>query len=299
MALVTVTHNSRFELQGFLATVERHLPGAAVVVVDSASSDGSAEAARAWPGGATVIEAGSNLGYGRAANRGLAGVERQVTAIVNPDVELVDGSLAELAAGALEGGAPERILAPLVLLGDGSRQDSAQHAPASAAMAVAALVPPAALPAALSHRLDPWRSDTARPVAWAVGCCLVARTQTLRRLGPFDERIFLYGEDLELGLRAGQQGVRTWFCPSARIVHHRAHSTAEAFSGEHFELLARQRRAVLQERLGARRRALDDLIQLATFADRAALKALARRPRARERAQLRALRRVRRERPKL
>ena len=299
MALVTVTHNSRGELERLLATVDSHLPEAAVVVADSGSSDGSVAAARAWAGKATVIEAGANLGYGRASNLGVEAVDAPVTVIVNPDVELVDRSLGRLAAELTREDAPERILAPMVLLADGTRQDSAQRAPASAAMAVAAVLPPAALPAPLRTRLDPWRGASPRPVAWAVGCCLAARTGTLRRLGPFDERIFLYGEDLELGLRAAQHGVRTWFWPDARVVHHRAHSTAAAFGGEHFELLARQRRAVVQERLGSRRRALDDVIQLATFADRAALRALTRRPRARERAQLAALRRVRRERPSL
>ena len=101
--------------------------------------------------------------------------------------------------------------------------------------------------------LAPWRSDRPRRVGWAVGCALVARTDTLRRLGPFDERIFLYCEDLDLGLRAGEEGIETWFCPSARVLHHRAHSQREEFGGEPFELLARARREVVARRLGARR----------------------------------------------
>lgn len=299
VALVIVTHDSRPELERLLRTVERHLPDARVVVVDSGSADGSADAARTWPGGARVIEPGANLGFGRGTNRGVAAVEEPVTVIANPDLELVDSSLAHLAAEAARADLPERILAPLVLLPDGSRQDSAQRAPASAAMALAALVPPAAMPRPLRAVVDPWRGERPRRVAWAVGCCLVARTSTLSRLGPFDERIFLYGEDTELGLRAAARGVETWFRPDARVVHHRAHSTAAAFGGEHLELLARQRRAVVEQQLGPRRRALDDAIQLVTFADRIALRSLARRPSQRERGQLAALRRVRREPPRL
>jgi GT2 family glycosyltransferase len=143
--------------------------------------------------------------------------------------------------------------------------------------------------------VDPWRSDRPRRVGWAVGCCLAARTETFRRLGPFDDRIFLYGEDLELGLRASDEGVETWFWPAARVLHRRAHATERAFGGEAFELLARQRRKVVELRRGRLRARRDDLLQLLTFADRLALKSVLRRPRERERHQLAALRAARSE----
>ena len=288
---MTVTHESRPELERLLDSVGRHLPGAEVVVVDSGSAEGAPAAAAAH--GARVVELGQNLGYGRAANRGVELAERAVTVVLNPDVELVDGSLAELAAPALAH--PDRILAPLVLLPDGSRQDSVQHAPTSWAALLGSLVPPAALPGPVRRAAEPWRGDAPRPVAWAVGCCLAAATATLRRLGPFDEEIFLYGEDLELGLRAGRAGVETWFWPKARVVHHRSSSTERAFGGEPFERLARQRRLVVEKRMGRGRRRVDDWAQLVTFADRIALKTLARRPAERERRQLAALRSVRRD----
>lgn len=289
--LVTVTHDSRPELLRLLESVSRHLPGAEVIVVDSGSSDGGPAAARER--GARVVELGENVGYGRAANEGVALAQRPATLVLNPDVELMDSSPAALAGAALA--RPERILTPLVLLPDGSRQDSAQRAPTSWAALLTALVPPAALPPPLRVAAEPWRGDRARRVAWAVGCCLAADTHTLRRLGPFDERIFLYGEDLELGLRAGELGVETWFWPEARIVHHRSASTERAFGGEPFERLASQRRRVVEQRLGRGRRRLDDWVQLATFADRIALKALLRRPHEREGRQLAALRAARRE----
>jgi N-acetylglucosaminyl-diphospho-decaprenol L-rhamnosyltransferase len=296
IALVTVSHDSGPELDALLASVGRHLPGARVVVADSGSSDDSLERARAWDGGLTAIALGENVGFGRAANAGVAAVEEPVTVLLNPDVELVDSSLAALAAEALRADRPARILAPLVLLPDGSRQDSAQHEPGSAALALSALLPPGAMPGRLRRAVDPWRSDSPRRVGWAVGCCIGARTETLRELGPFDESIFLYGEDLELGLRASDHGVETWFWPAARVLHHGAHSTGPAFGGEPFELLATQRREVVTRRRGRRRARLDDWQQLVTFADRIALKRLLRRPAGRERAQLAALRRARRTR---
>jgi N-acetylglucosaminyl-diphospho-decaprenol L-rhamnosyltransferase len=296
LALVTVSHDSEPELRALLESVARHLPGAHVVVADSGSSDGSLALARSWQGRATAVELGANVGYGAAVNAGLRMVEEPVTVVLNPDVELLDDSLAELATELLRSEGPERVLAPLVLLPDGSRQDSVQHEPGSPALLLSALVPPRALPPPLRRLVDPWRSDHPRRVGWAVGCCLAARTDTFRRLGPFDERIFLYAEDLELGLRAADLGVETWFWPSARVLHHGAHATARAFGGEPFELLARRRREVVASRRGPLRARLDDWQQLVTFADRWALKTLLRRPTGREREQLAALRRARRAR---
>ena len=296
LTLVTVTHRSAGELRRLLDSVARRLPAARVVVADSGSTDDTVAVARAWLGGARVLEL-DNVGYGVAANAGVAVADTPACVVLNPDVELVDASLAALAAEALRPGAPERLLAPLVHRPDGSREDSVHGEPVSALAALTALVPPGALPGPLRRRAQPWRTDEPRRVAWAVGCCVGGRTETLRRLGPFEERIFLYGEDLELGLRAADEGVATWWWPAARIVHHQAHSSRKAFGGEPFELLAAQRRAVIARRRGARAARLDDALQLLTFADRAALKALTGRSPARERRQLAALRRVRRRPP--
>jgi N-acetylglucosaminyl-diphospho-decaprenol L-rhamnosyltransferase len=294
LALVTVTHDSERELAALLRSVERHLPAARVLVVDSASSDGSVAVARSFGERVRVLELDANVGFGTASNRGVEAVSEPVVALVNPDVELLDASLADLAGELARPGLPERIAAPLVLLPDGARQDSVHPLPLSASDLARSLVPPDALPGALGLRLAPWRSRGPRRVGWAVGCCLVARAATLRRLGPFDERIFLYAEDLDLGMRAGAAGVETWFWPAARVLHKRAHSSDRAFGGEPFELLAHERRQVIGRQRGRRAAKLDDMAQTATFATRFALKRMLGRGAERERRQLETINRVRR-----
>jgi N-acetylglucosaminyl-diphospho-decaprenol L-rhamnosyltransferase len=293
LSLVTVTHNSAPELAMLLDSVDRHLPGVRVIVVDCASGDESVAVARGRPG-VTTLALNENVGFGRACNLGLARVSTGAAALVNPDVELLDGSLLTLAGETLRPDRPPRLLAPRVLNGDGSLQDSAHPRPGEAADVIRSVIPPAAVPGRGGVALAPWRSAAPRRVGWAVGCAIVAPTDALRRLGPFDESIFLYGEDLELGLHARQQGIETWLWPSARVIHHRAHASAVAFGGEPFERLAAARHDVVRKRLGPRRAALDDALQALTFASRIALKTALRRPSRRERAQLRALRSTRR-----
>jgi N-acetylglucosaminyl-diphospho-decaprenol L-rhamnosyltransferase len=294
LAIVTVLHNSERELAILLASLERHLPGAQVVMVDSGSSDGGPELAGGWRGGhAELVSLGENAGFGRGVNEGLRRVRRPVTALLNPDIELLDASLA--AAGREALGGPERLLAPLVLRPDGSREDNAQREPGSAPLLAHALVPGRILPGPLAEAVEPWRSRRPRRAGWPVASCLVVRTETLLRLGPFDERVFMYAEDLDLGLRAADTGVETWFWPAARVRHSGAHASGPAFGGEPFEVLARRRREVVRERRGPRRARRDDLLQLLTFADRLLLKRLAGRPAEREHRQLAALRHAKRE----
>ena len=288
LALVTVTHNSRRHLEMLLASVARYLPGAEVVVVDCASVDGTRELA-GGRAGVTTVALDENVGFGRASNRGLQSVAASVAALVNPDVELLDDSLLELAAQALRTDHGERLLAPRVLNADGSLQDTVHPRPGSAADLIRALLPPAAVPGRAGVALAPWRAEQPRRVGWAVGCALVARTRTLRELGPFDESMFMYGEDLELGLRAAQRGIETWLWPAARVIHHRAHAATPAFGGEAFDRLAAGRHDAVARRLGARRAAVDDGAQAVTFASRLALKRALGRPATRERAQLAAI----------
>ncbi len=287
LAVVTVTHDSAPALERLLGSVSRRLPGIEIVVVDCASRDRSLEVARGHDG-VTAIELGENLGFGRACNRGLAHVRAPVAALLNPDVELLDDSLLELAAEALRRDRPPRLLAPRVLNSDGGLQDTVHPRPGSPADLIRSLIPPAAVPGRPGVALAPWRAQRPRRVGWAVGCALVARTRTLRELGPFDESTFMYGEDLELGLHARQQGIATWLWPSARVIHRRAHATGPAFGGEAFHRLARARQEAVHGRLGPRWAAVDAGAQMITFASRLALKRMLGRPAERERRQLQA-----------
>ena len=290
LALVTVTHNSAGHLRTLLRSVDRHLPGAHVVVADCASRDDTVAVARARPH-TTVLEL-ANVGFGSATNRGLTEVTEPVAALVNPDVELLDDSLLELVREAQDAAGRHRLWAPRVLNPDGSLQDTVHPAPLSRADLARALVPPSALPGPLGVALAPWRARRPRRVGWAVGCALVARTERLRALGPFDERIFLYGEDMELGLRAAREGTETWLWPPARVVHHGGHSIETAHGGEPFELRARARHDALALALGPGRARLDDAVQALTFASRLVLKRALGHPAQRERHQLRAVRRL-------
>ena len=114
LEVVTVTHNSAAVLGELLASVERHLPGTPVIVVDSGSSDDTLGVARR-SGSARVVALERNVGFGTASNIGVREASAPVVALLNPDVELLDASLQELVEELSRDGAPDRLLAPLAL----------------------------------------------------------------------------------------------------------------------------------------------------------------------------------------
>jgi N-acetylglucosaminyl-diphospho-decaprenol L-rhamnosyltransferase len=289
-AIVTVIHDSAPDLERLLDSVDRHLdPAPSVVVVDSGSRDGGADLARGR--GAQVIALDGNRGFGAGCNAGLELVEQPVTALVNPDVELRDGGLARLAADAAE---TDALFAPRLLNTDGSVQDSAHPPPGRLEGLVPALLPRPLLPARLRQRYEPWRSDRPRAVGWAVAACLVARTDLLRRLGPFDPDAFLFYEDMELCLRARREGVPTLLRPQVRLMHRGGASVGPALGEGDLPMRARRRREVVAQE-GRLPLLLDDVAQAATYATRAAARRLTGRGGDIEVARLRALREARRQ----
>ncbi|HEY6886327.1 MAG TPA: glycosyltransferase family 2 protein [Solirubrobacter sp.] len=269
-AAVIVLHRSRPELARLLPTISP----TQLVVVDVGPDDGGAQLASQH--GATVIERRDNPGFGVANNLGLQHVTQPITVLLNPDTIDRDAVVPTLARRAHLPG----LHAPGLRNEDGSVQRSAHPLPGTLGAFLPAVLP--VLPRPIAHRAEPYRAHTPRTVGWAVAACLAARTVTLKRLGPFDPGIHLFAEDMDLCLRAREQGLPTVLHPDLKLTHTGRHS----IDAEPFELLAKQRRDVIARTRGPRARALDDAAQLLTFATRA----IAKTPfNARERAQLGAL----------
>jgi N-acetylglucosaminyl-diphospho-decaprenol L-rhamnosyltransferase len=286
-AAVVVLHDSEAELAALLASFDAHGRPEQLIVVDTGSRDDGLRRAR--DAGAELIELPDNTGFGAANNAGVAQARHEVTVLLNPDTELVDHSLHELAA--LARIHPHALHAPRLLERDGSVQRSAHPLPGTPGSLIPALVHPPLLPTPLRERAEPYRAERPRTVGWAIAACLAASTRTLRQLGPFDPAVHLFAEDMELGLRARARGIPTVLHPQLTVLHAGAHAVHRG--GEPFELLARRRREAIAGTLGARALALDDAAQALTFATRIGARRALGRTAQRERAQLHALRAAR------
>lgn len=247
---VVVTWNSAAELPGLIESVEHHLGDRCrLLFVDNASLDDTVAMIERTSPRHRLIRLDRNFGFGAANNVGVRAADTAVVALMNPDTVLVDGSLAELAQLA----ADERALfSPRLLNTDGSAQISAHPALGSWESALVSFWPGALMPPWLRKRCEPWRFDLRLPAGWLSGACLVANRELLLELGPFDERLALYGEDADLSLRGWLAGVASISAPDvARVVHLGNRSAAQAFDDLGTQRKIEARWWVAQERLGA------------------------------------------------
>jgi N-acetylglucosaminyl-diphospho-decaprenol L-rhamnosyltransferase len=145
--------------------------------------------------------------------------------VANPDVQWGPGSidaLLDAAARWPRAGA----LGPLIRDPDGSVYPSARHLPSLIRGGMHAVLGPfwprnPWTTAYRQERLEP----SERPVGWLSGSCLLVRRSAFSDVGGFDERYFMYMEDVDLGDRLGNAGWLNVYVPSSEVLHHKGHST--------------------------------------------------------------------------
>jgi GT2 family glycosyltransferase len=219
VAVVVVSYNSRDDVLRCLGSLPAEGRPLEVVVVDNASGDGSAEAVRAAFPRATVIDAGANLGFAAASNRGARASRAGHLLFLNPDTEVEPGAVDAMAA-LLDGRPDVGVVGPAVLNADGTPQVStgpfltlASEWRQRRLVKGVARRDPEALRAAARQAGSEHEPD------WVSGACLMVRRSTFEAVGGFDERFFLYEEDVDLCLRVRRAGGRIVFTPAARIRH--------------------------------------------------------------------------------
>jgi N-acetylglucosaminyl-diphospho-decaprenol L-rhamnosyltransferase len=209
LAVVVVCHDSAGEVGATLTALGAQLrPGDEVVVVDNASRDGTPEVVRAAAPQATVVESKENLGFAGGCHVGARASRAPLVLFLNPDALPAPGCLDALRACAVarpEWGAWQA----LVTMADGELVNTAGN---------------------VVHYLGfGWAGQLGQPVATAdthpheVGFCsgaaLVVRRDAWNAVGGFDERYFMYGEDLDLSLRLRLAGWGVGIAPAARVAH--------------------------------------------------------------------------------
>lgn len=225
-AVVIVSHDTREEALACLASARR--AGAReLVLVDSGSRDATAEAVRRDHPGVDVLEL-ANVGFGRAANAGVARTTRPTVVVANADVRFGEASLRVLHAG-LAADPSLAAVGPAVAYPDGTPQASARRLPGLATAAGHALLYRLWVDNPFTRRYRHLDTDPseARDVDWLSGCALALRRAAFDAVGGFDPAYFLYVEDVDLAVRLREAGWRLRFEPAAAVVHRVGASTRQ------------------------------------------------------------------------
>ena len=227
VSVVVVTYSPGEALREFLDSLESATVGRVpVVLADNGSTDGSVQAA-CGPG-VRMLDTGGNLGYGAAANLGVATLDTDWVVVANPDIVWDAGSLDQLVA-AVERWPGAGAFGPLIRTPAGDVYPSARALPS--------------LGRGIGHAVfgwwwpgNPWtasyRRESGAPVervaGWLSGSCLLLRRAAFEQVGGFDTSFFMYFEDVDLAERLGAAGWQSVYVPSAQVLHTGGHATARA-----------------------------------------------------------------------
>ncbi len=226
LAIIIVTFNSAQEIDACLQSLVGHTHPfpTCITVVDNQSQDGTAALVRArWPS-VQVIDSGGNLGFAKANNIGIRATESDYVLFINPDTVAPPGAIQTLVRGLASH--PDAAIAGSRLLGATGFPEMSWGA---------AITPWNEIRQMLLARLYLRKvrrvvrkldhlSRQARQVDWVSGACMVIRRADLEAVGGFDERYFMYNEDVDLCVEMKKRGRTTLYIAGAEVLHYRGKS---------------------------------------------------------------------------
>ena len=206
-----------------------------VIVIDNASTDGSADMVRAEFPTVQLVANQENRGFTAANNQGLALSRGRYVLLLNPDTEIVGDALTTMIRY-LDAHPQVGVLGPQLRYPDGSLQSSRRRFPTLAtALVESTIVQEWSADNRVLQRY--YMSDTAddliQPVDWLVGACLLARHQVYEQVGGLDEGYFMYSEELDWCRRIKDAGWEIVYLPSAMVIHHEGKSSEQVVPARH------------------------------------------------------------------
>ena len=224
VTVVIVTYNSASDIDRLLGDLRAEVGDRAVrvIVVDNESSDDTVEIARTH-GDVRVIASGGNLGYAGGINCALPLVgSTDAVLILNPDLRVLPGAVGNMLAE-LDSDARIGAVVPRIIDESGATYPSLRFEPTVMGVLGDGLFGRAlwtGRPSMLSE-FDYRAEVYAVPgdVDWATGAALLLRGTMVRRLGAWDERFFLYSEEIEYCRRIRDAGYVVRYAPTAVVKH--------------------------------------------------------------------------------
>lgn len=240
LSIIIVAYRSRAELPACLGSIPRELAGrkTEVVVVDnSRNADGTGDLVRRDFGWVDYVSPETNLGFGRANNLGFRRTTGECVLFLNPDTVVNAAALAHCVGRAVA--EPDLgLISPRLELADGSMDLACRRSVPSLwdgfsrAAGLAAAFPRIAFFA--GYNLTHLPTDGAYDVGMINGAFMLGRRAVLLEIAEpggavFDERFFMYGDDIDLCIRVGRSGRRIVYDGRASITHLKGVSVAKEY----------------------------------------------------------------------
>ena len=206
-----------------------------VIVVDSASSDGSVEMVRRAFPEVGLYASEENLGYTGGNNLGIEASRGRYVLVLNPDTEVIGAALQAMVAY-MEGHPEVGVLGPQLLWPDGTVQSSRRRFPTVGT----ALIESTFLqkwfprhPTLRRYRVLDRPDDAVSEVGWVSGACMVVRRAAFEEVGLLDDGYFMYSEEMDWQKRMRDAGWKVVYWPRAQVRHYEGKSSEQVVALRH------------------------------------------------------------------
>ncbi|MFH1210100.1 MAG: glycosyltransferase family 2 protein [archaeon] len=162
-----------------------------------------------------VINNQNNLGFAKACNQGIKITKGHYILLINPDIQ-INEPLDKLISY-MEKNKEVGILAPKLLNKDKSLQYSCRRFPKLKSQICHRLFPKSKV--VDDYLMKDFDHESIKEIDWSLGAFLLIRKEVFRDIGLFDERFFLYYEDVDFCLRAKKAGWKTVYYPFYEVIH--------------------------------------------------------------------------------
>ncbi len=230
ISIVIVNYNVKEYLAQALNSIKKALEGITheIFIVDNASVDGSISYLEKNFSDVKIIQNQVNLGFGKANNQALKLAGGEFIVLINPDTVVQEDTFRELLMFFEKtpdaGAATCKIINP-----DGTFSIDCRHSIPTPSIAfwkvtgLSRIFPKSRIFGRYNLTyLDP---DQSYAVPAISGSFMMIRKETLEAAGQFDERFFMYCEDIDLCHRINQIGFKIYYVPSSQIIHYKGEST--------------------------------------------------------------------------
>ena len=211
-----------------------HTPELQVIVVDSASADGTSEMIRERYPQVRLIASDENLGFAKGNNRGIGEAHGDFLLLLNADTLVLGNALAVL-VNYLQEHPDAGMVGPRLLNADGTTQSSRRRFPSLPVLFLESTWLQGLTPRRqLAHFYLEDKADSEEQlVDWMTGAAMLVRREVLDDVGGLDEGFFMYSEELDWCHRINDAGWKIAYTPAAEIVHYGGKSSEQVAPARH------------------------------------------------------------------
>ncbi|MDD2822953.1 MAG: glycosyltransferase family 2 protein [Candidatus Daviesbacteria bacterium] len=214
ISIIIVTFNSAKTIKACVDSINKFVTDSEIIIVDNNSQDDTCKIIQGFGDKVKLIQPGGNLGFAKANNLGIKSALGEYIIFLNPDTRIMEKDSLEKLVATLEDNTEYGIIGPKLVYPDGSLQSRTRNLPT-----VLRAFQEYILNKKGSYDFYTPVCKTLCEVESVIGACIVIKKKLFQKVGGFDEKYFMYFEDLELCRNVRLSGLKVGYLPEVKIEH--------------------------------------------------------------------------------